>query len=158
MPTWTPPVTWIDGQLVGASALNTQLRDNMNALMNPNNFVLQGAGPFSTTASTFSNITSTALVVQGGGPVEIAGQMPFFVSNLHSGMIVVDVDGVQVTVYSGAAAGGAGALFGFNTLWTGLTVGSHTVSLKWKVEAGQTGATTGNNANGVPLNFYGIER
>lgn len=158
MPTWTNPTTWIDGYLMGASAMNIYVRDNMNALMNPNNFVLQGLAAFSTTATTLATLTSTALVVQGGGPVLVAGQLPLQVSNSHSALVVIDIDGTQQTIYSGQANGGSYGIVPFNTLWTGLSVASHTVSVKWKVDAGnQTATTTGANLPVVPVSVNSIE-
>lgn len=153
MPTWTSPHTWVDGELVGASGLNTHLRDNLNALMNPNNFMLQSNGAFSTTATTFTNITSTALVVQGGGPVMIGGRMFLNVSNLHSAMLVLDVDGNQSTIFSGFS----NTLVAFNELWTGLSVASHTLSLKWKVDAGNQTAFISAVGSTTPLTFFAIE-
>lgn len=157
MPTWTSPHTWVDGELVGASGLNTHVRDNLNALMNPNNFNLQTNAAFSTTATTFITLTSTALVVQGGGPVLIGGRFSILVSNFNTGMVVLDVDGTQSTIYSG---GNSPSFVGFSELWTGLTVASHTISLKWKVAIGTVTAWTTGGTNilpNTPLTLYAIE-
>lgn len=35
---WTAPRTWVTGEVVTASMMNTHLRDNMNALRNPGHF------------------------------------------------------------------------------------------------------------------------
>lgn len=157
MPTWTSPHTWVDGELVAATALNVQIRDNMNALMNPNNFMLQSNAAFSTTATTLTTLTSSALVVQGGGPVMIGGRFGISISNNNSGMVVLDVDGTQSVLYS---ANNFPTLVSFSELWTGLSVATHTISLKWKVGVGTatayTSAAVGTFVT-TPLTLYAIE-
>lgn len=55
---WTVPVTWTTGQVVGASDLNTQIRDNLLYLLSGRPW---GVNTFSSSAITFNSTVDVAL-------------------------------------------------------------------------------------------------
>lgn len=152
--TWSDPHTWTPGELVGATALNTEVRDNLLYLMTPNNFNTLSTAAFSTTATTLATLTSTALVVAGGGPVVFAGS---FAIGLAPGggnavMVYADIDGTQQLITSGGQMTNA---MHFMTFWTGLSKASHTLSLKWMTNAGTVTAYMTGTQN--PLRLWAVE-
>jgi hypothetical protein len=59
---WTSPATWVTNQLVTANDLNTQVRDNLNALKNPAGSIVTLTSPISTSSTSFVEVDG---VMQG---------------------------------------------------------------------------------------------
>ena len=147
---WTTPITWTVGQIIPAATLNTQIRDNLNYL---NNYNIGGGKPasvikrytagadYTTTSTSFVDVDATNVIITlvlGGSKVAwgatfaVSGALAHFDCILDS-----------TTRYTGATNGfGAGTLGGGGSderivtiggLWTGLSVGSHTFKLQWKL-------------------------
>ncbi len=144
---WATPVTWGVDQLVTASDLNAQLRDNLNALKTPpsTHYELNESSDYTTSQTSFVDVDSTKLkltITTAGGDVFVG----FHGSVEHSGgsAIYFDVD------VDGAAVGGNDGLMrvrgtdlsdtigvNFIRLVSGLAAGEHIFKLQWK-----TGAAT----------------
>jgi len=158
---YTIPKTWAVDELLGATDMNTYVRDNVAALKNPPSFLTafaSGALVLSTTATTFTAISSALSASLGtyGGDIMVFIQLQL-AGDTDSRRISLDwlVNG---TALYGAYAFGAGrarpgttmATTGNTTVFgpllvTGLASGTHVFQPVWKTEAGTafTWATTG---------------
>lgn len=142
---WTNPKTWTTGELLSAADLNTQLRDNLNALKAPPSaqFLANESTNYTTTSTTFVNVDNTAgkfnlTITTTGGDVMIG-----FTGNFNTGgfnlYLDVELDGARIAgddgllVVSGAVAVQHGS---FVHLKTGVTAASHTFKLQWKMGGG----------------------
>lgn len=151
---WTIPVTWTAGQIVGASDLNAQIRDNMiyaSGTGRPINKVLRQAS-YSSTSNTFVDIDAVNLIITltlSGSRVMCVGTLLLFASNVASNYAAVDWI-LDSTTRSGDATYGA-AMAGQNRgdwlttfvgYFTGLSAASHTFKPQWKA-----GIATGSASN-----------
>lgn len=158
---YTIPKTWTVDELLGATDMNTYVRDNVAALKNPPSFLTafaSGALVLSTTATTFTAISSALSASLGtyGGDIMVFIQLQL-AGDTDSRRISLDwlVNG---TALYGAYAFGAGrakpgtttATKGNTTVFgpllvTGLASGTHVFQPVWKTDAGTafTWATTG---------------
>lgn len=158
---YTVPKTWAVDELLGATDMNTYVRDNVAALKNPPSFLTafaSGALVLSTTATTFTAISSALSASLGtyGGDIMVFIQLQL-AGDENSRRISLDwlVNG---TALYGAYAFGAGrrkagttmATTGITTVFgpllvTGLASGTHVFQPVWKTDAGTafTWATTG---------------
>lgn len=158
---WTNPHTWVAGELVGASALNTHLRDNLSYLLAPNAAQrISAAGTLTTTSTTFASLgTAWALALTTyGGHVTIGAQLPFTyagVANHGSAFFGIDVDGTVYTAQMQLMSGTGFAGLSINKLITGLGSGAHTLTLKWRVAPGATTGTL--DPSFMPIEFYAKE-
>lgn len=143
--TWENPKTWVTGELVTAAMLNTHVRDNLNALKSPpsDDYVCDESSNYNTTSTSFVNVDATNLALTintAGGDVMVGFHA--VVHNSTSSAIIffdVEVDGVREAGDDGLieAQFDAGVLpVSFVRLITGLSEGSHTFKLQWKVSAG----------------------
>lgn len=145
MSDWTTPKTWAVDELVTASALNTHLRDNLNALKTPPSahYECNEASDYTTSGTSFADVDATNLaltITTNGGDVLV---------HFH-GLVSNTVGRVFLDVYEsdGAAriAGDDGMIrsglngeaetLTFTRLITGLSAGEHTFKLQWKVNTG----------------------
>jgi hypothetical protein len=139
--TWHQPATWTVGQLVTATNLNEQLRDNLEFLKTPPTslYNLNQASDYTTTSTSFVDVDATNLsltIVTAGGDVLIT----FMGFGGSSGRIYLDVaiDGVRMAGDDGflASANGVSTPVTLVALKQGLSAGSHTFKLQWKVNTG----------------------
>lgn len=142
---WTPPATWT-GSLITVNRLNEQIRDNLEFLKDPPSasYEADEGSNYTTTSSSFVDVDSTNLsltIETAGGDVLIAFHGT--VTRSASGGIVrfdVDVDGTRVASDDGIIAAepvtGAGMPVSFVRYVTGLSPGSHTFKLQWKINTG----------------------
>ena len=155
MADWTVPRTWTADTVVGAADLNTQMRDNLNALKTPpfQQIVTASAGKLQATASTAVPLTgdlSITLSTNGGA-------IMFYFCAQFSGTVNtclnLDYNG---TAFSDRASG----LTQFRTdteqvtmcgFVTGLPSGSHTFKPTWFQPAGSTMTL---DFSGVPAVFW----
>jgi len=157
---YTIPKTWAVDELLGATDMNTYVRDNVAALKNPPSFLTafaSGALVLSTTATTFTAISSALSASLGtyGGDIMVFIQLQL-AGDTSTRRISLDwlVNG---TALYGAYAFGAGcaqpgvttAITGNTTVFgpllvTGLASGTHVFQPVWKTDAGTafTWATT----------------
>jgi len=149
---WTDPRTWAVGEVVTATLLNEQLRDNLNALKvtNSDEYTLDESSDYTTTSTSFVDVDATNLALNlttTGGDILVgfAGMMRPIGS---SPRVYFDID------IDGAAAGddgiwGIGTLNGtytplsFTRLFTGITSGAHIIKLQWKVSGGSINLASG---------------
>lgn len=143
--TWTTPKTWVTGEVLTASDLNTQVRDNLDALKSPPTaqVLLDESADFTTTSTAFVDVDASRLaltITTGGGDVLVSFQGTLYQTHNSYNYLDVGVDGTRfggddgllnVRLLSSAYATAA-----FNILVTGLAAGSHTFSLQWRVSAG----------------------
>jgi hypothetical protein len=157
---FTTPATFTAGQLITANDLNTQLRDNLIALKDPNsaNYELNESADYTTTQATFVNVDGTAgklslsitLAVQADVMIWFHG----LINNSSTGVICLDVamDGARIGGDDGLIAGPGVAQsipFSFFHMKTAVPAGSHTFNLQWKISTGTAtlyaGAGTGSS-------------
>ncbi len=158
---YTVPKTWAVDEVLGATDMNTYVRDNIAALKDPPSFLTacaSGALVLSTTATTFTAISSALSASLGtyGGDIMVFIQLQL-AGDTDTRRISLDwlVNG---TALYGAYAFGAGraragatpAVTGNMTVFgpllvTGLASGTHVFQPVWKTDAGTafTWATTG---------------
>lgn len=145
---WTAPRTWVVGELITKTLLDTHLRDNLLALKEPpsDQVIRDNLGDYSYNGTSLADIDSTNLkctITTNGGDV-----MVWFVGTFSSTggtHMVLDIL-VDGTTRVGAGFGG---LVGMNmstsritvtippVIVSGLAAGEHNFVLQWK-----TGGTT----------------
>lgn len=154
---WTTPSTWVNGTVVGATDLNTQLRDNLNYLLSGTVTAMARSGTNTSTSSTTfvamdaTNLTASLTAV--ASRVFFALHIPLYISTLTNYMYIdFAVNGVRI----GNATKG---VFGwdFQNVVSGtyvpacfvgfasVTPGAVTVVPQWRVDGGVGGAI---NTNG----------
>lgn len=149
---WTDPTAWDVGDVLTKDRLNQEVRDNLIALKDPPsaNFEGDGTANYSTTSTTFVDVDDPDFVLTittNGGDVLV-----HFHGNVYNtgangvSQLDVEVDGTRIGYASGMmyAQEGNSESTTFTRLITGLSAGSHTFKLQWKVLAG-TGVLTGLN-------------
>ncbi|MGB1287333.1 MAG: hypothetical protein ACPG7F_12415 [Aggregatilineales bacterium] len=144
--TWTTPRTWLTGEILTASDMNTHLRDNLDALKDPptDHYMLDEISNYSTTSTTFVDIDNTnlSLTIETTGGDVLVGFVGGFTSTVNGIVFLeLDLDGVVVGGDDGITAGicettAPGTTMSFVWLLTGLSAGSHTVALQWRVTGG----------------------
>ena len=141
MSEWTTPKTWAIGELVRASDLNAQLRDNLSALKDPPSahYMLDETANYQTTSTTFVDVDGTKLsftLSTNGGDV-LVSFYGLITGPYGATMAYLDVavDGVRVGGDDGLLGDGilGGQVFAFTVLVSGLSAGEHTFSLQWRV-------------------------
>lgn len=145
--TWTAPRTWETNDLVSANDLNQELRDNLEYLKSPVTalYNVNEASNYSTTSTSFVDVDGTDLaltIVTTGGDVMV-GFCASFINSTADARTYFDiaVDGTRKAGDDGLAMGEAESAnamesVGFVYLIRGLSAGSHTFKLQWKVSAG----------------------
>lgn len=162
MPTWSPK-TWSAGAVVTAADLNAELRDNLNTLKNPpsDHHDADEASNYTTTSTAWVDVDATDFNLTldtSGGDVLVGFSGALQINDGNSRYVYLDV-----LVDSSPAAGDDGILgmglggsaerypVAFVRLISGLSAGSHTFKLRWKVDNSSgtatlyAGAGTSNN-------------
>lgn len=156
--TWVEPKTWSVDELVTASNLNTHLKGNLNALKNPptDEYVCDESNYYTTTSTSFVNVDGTNLsltITTTGGDVMVGFNASFYNNASTAIHLDVDVDGAREAgddgiVHINEPAAPFWIPGSFVRLITGLSAGSHTFKLQWKVSGGtgymQSGEGTAN--------------
>jgi hypothetical protein len=151
---WTAPKTWAVNELVTASLMNTHVRDNLNYLFARayDVIILPNSANYTTTGTSFADIDGTNLAISQS----LAGTkaLLFFSGRFNgaAGAILLDffVNGVQVGTSAGGIArveSGATDHFAIMSVAEGLTPGTNTFTVRWRMTAG-TGTLY--NAAGFP--------
>jgi hypothetical protein len=166
---WTSPATWTPGQVVGATDLNTHLRDNMTYVgtQRPNGTIKRTAGNYTTTSLTFvdvdvTNVIVTFSTVTGKVLVGCSGRFASGINN-QGGYVALMVDGALYGVGGTFGQAFAPNLTSGSTLpinfcfeIAGLSLASHTFKLQWRVDnAGAAGTLFAVAAD--PLTFFATE-
>lgn len=143
---WVSPRTWTAGELITATIMNAHLRDQLTALKNRAYGVcdIDEASNYTTTSTSFTDVDATNLsitVVTGGGVMEVIFDGVVDNSGASYNYMNVDIDGSPMVANDGINATQEGAagerqIFSFNRRVIGLSAGSHTFKLQWKVSGG----------------------
>lgn len=164
---WTTPATFTTGQLIGASDLNTQLRDNMNYLLGgwPLGYVNRdGVSDYSLTNTSFADTDAANLILS----MVLAGTralvwVALTAANVVNSTLEFDVIANSTTraggtdgVISGGRSGVSG-LFSYSVLarFTGLTPGTNTFKLQSRTVGAGT-YTIYNNAQPITMLGWGF--
>ena len=151
---WTTPVDWTVGQMLTSTDLN-KVNANLNALKTPPSDVKKGAGPsnFTTSSTTFVVVDSSLNIslTTTGGDILIGFTGVLATGGGSTTTIDFDIDGVRMGAYS---TGGGLMIAGSGTVTTvalanGITAGTHSIKLVWKVNTG--GASLYNGLSAIPV-------
>lgn len=166
---WVSPRTWTAGELVTATIMNAHVRDQLTALKSPAYFrcVIDEASNYTTTSTSFTDVDATnlsATITTAGGNVLVGFTCVVDNNGANYNYLNLDVDGATVVgddglvvTQEGAAGERQQAVFTF--LVTGLSAGSHTFKLQWKVSAGTATLYAGAGTANLDIHptFWGIE-
>lgn len=163
---WTPPTTWVAGVTVGATDLNSNIRDNMNFVFNGKAAqVVRFLSNYATTGTSFADIDATNLIITktittGRALVAFIGcgadmnAVPGATTDWGAFDIIVDSttragDATYGTLIWNSAGGSGygGPQPVVIALFTGLSAASHTFKPQWK---------TNNAANAIRLRPSGV--
>ncbi|MHB8625618.1 MAG: hypothetical protein ACYDBJ_04510 [Aggregatilineales bacterium] len=165
---FSPPITWLPGQVVAASDLNSNIRDNSLYLLagRPTGFTQHvGSSDYSTASTTFVDVDATNLILSlttNGSRVMVAA-LCMVSGTLAAGGCFLDfiVDsttrvGGTNGLISTAIAGGGTQLHAVTAigLFTGLAAGAHTFKLQYRGNG--SGSATIYNTN-IPVTLLAWE-
>jgi hypothetical protein len=164
---WTTPATWAASQLVTASDLNVQMRDNLGYLFaRPQVRILRDNGAdYTTTSSSFVPVDSTNLKITltiSGSAVLLCFIGVFYNTTANEVHVDLDVDGSRVGSAGNdglAFTGQAPATVSIVVLVTGLTPGAHTFNVQWRADGGTAHLHSGSgvgNEDHIPV-FSAVE-
>ncbi len=165
---WNIPVTWTPGQIVAASDLNSQLRDDLNYLLagRPTGFVVRsGTSDYTTSSTTFVDVDATNLILtltlNSSRVLLVASAL--INASASGGACYLDwiVDsttraGGTSGLVNNAVAGGGTQVHAVTAigLFTGLSAGAHT----FKLQARGNGTGSANILNNGPvITLFGLE-
>jgi len=140
---WTTPKTWQVDELVTAASMNTQIRDNLNALKVPPSahYECDETSDYTTTSTTFVDVDAANLslsITTYGGDV-----MVHFHGTISASPALFDVavDGVRAGSDDGIVRSQDGSyqnVIAFTRLIAGLSAGAHTFTLQWRTAGSNT--------------------
>jgi hypothetical protein len=159
---WSAPRTWSVGELVTAALLNQHLRDNLEYLKTPPTalYVVNQSSDYTTTSTSFVNVDNTnlALTINTSGGDVLIGFFGYISNGGGTIYLDVELDGVRIAGDDGLLRGAAAATqhYAFVLLKSGVSVGTHTFKLQWKVNSGTATlfAGAGTAANDVHPQFW----
>jgi len=141
---WTTPRTWVTGELITATLMNAHIRDNLSALKDPptDEAVRTGVADYTTTSTSFVDVDATNLaltITTAGGDVMVG--MTGTLTNTDATYMTffdVDVDGTREGGVNGITHGHGTSPkpVGFVWMVRGLSAGTHTFKLQWRVNGG----------------------
>ncbi len=170
MTDWTAPATFTPGQIVTATDLNTNVRDNpLYLFTRPQQTILSNVGTdYTTTSTTFVDIDATNLKITKtlfGTAVLLGFTGSYALNNTATVYWDFDINGTRFA--SGGTEGITGTPFSSTlgnlitlvVLVTGLTPGSNTFKIKWRVSANTATLFSGVAASGKDFlpDFWCIE-
>lgn len=174
---WTVPPSWSTSQLVTATQMQV-LSDDLAYLLNrPNNSIKRDNGSsYTTTSTSFTDLDGTNIkitmsisgsavllgftaVILGGAAVADAGS-PYFDFDIDGTRFAsAGTDGYFRAGYNSSSAAQAVSNVSMTALVTGLSTGSHTFKVKWKVASGTATLFSGSGSGGsdyIP-DFWAVE-
>ncbi len=165
---WTQPITWTPAQVVAASDLNAQMRDNLLYLLASRPIAAVnrvGAADYTTASGSFVDVDASNLILtltlNGSRALVVATAL--IVGTVAGGGCFLDwiVDGTTRAGGSAGLVGTAVPTSGLSIhaataigLFTGLAAGAHSFKLQYRGN-GTGGATVYNN--GLPITLFGLE-
>lgn len=155
---WTTPRSWATSELVTAALMNTHLRDNLAYLLTPNYVhVLENSGTYTTTSSSpvIINANYSVSITMNGGHLLMGLSGRFTMSTAAQvASIGFDVDGTPRMFFNTSETNNDyRADESLVYLWTGLSAGARTISVKWMTSGG---TLTAQKAI-APLVFWALE-
>jgi hypothetical protein len=163
---WTTPATWAVDQLVTAGDLNTELRDNLNALKTPPSahYECDESSDITTNSTSWVDVDSTLelTITTSGGDVMIGFTGTVDVGNSQT-RVYFDVyeseadarlggdDGICMLKHASVSAIVYFYPVSFVYLATGLSAGEHTFTLQWKVNANSATLYAGAGTSGYDV-------
>lgn len=140
---FTTPRTWVTGELITASIMNTHIRDNLLYLISRNLFyVLESTSTYTTTSTTFTAVHAnfSKTVTTSGGTVVLYLSGILSSSASVATYIGVSVDGATPTNYNYYQTANANAdyrgHFSLVIYVTGLSAASHSFNVQWQTASG----------------------
>jgi hypothetical protein len=146
---FTAPSTFTAGQLITANDLNTQLRDNLIALKDPNSasYILNESSDYATTSNAFVNVDATAGKLSLSITLAVqADVFIFFTGSVESSAAAranfdIAMDGTRIGGDDGLLIVGMNTInlsmpVSLTFLKTAVPAGSHTFNLQWKTNTG----------------------
>lgn len=145
---WTAPRSWVTGEVVTAAQLNEQIRDNSNALVTTRSAVVTIE---TTTSTTYANLTTVgpevtvvtiteALVIATCQMANNTAGGQCFASVAVSGATTLAASDDRAVIFESSAANDVSNMSRVFKI-TGLTAGSNTFTMKYRVNTG-TGSFT----------------
>lgn len=141
--TWVAPRTWVTTETVTAAMMNSDVRDNANALKTPAHGVcsIDEASDFTTTSTSFVDVDGAGsqlsmTITTGGGDVLVlfSGGIQVAAGGVAI-YLTVGVDGVDTPGDDGITStfgGSSPQNLSFAYIIEGLAAGAHTFVLRWK--------------------------
>ncbi|RMF81298.1 MAG: hypothetical protein D6737_05470 [Chloroflexi bacterium] len=168
MADWSPPRTWVTGELVTADILNTHIRDNLDFLKDPPTALatLDEIANYTTTSTTFVDVDNTEGKFKHTKQVFGGDVLAIFVGNVKIGNsnqyihFNISVDGVDHFADDGLLAVHPGSVTsGENIRWpvcivarlTGVAAGTRIFRLRWKVSANTATLYAGAGTSNVDI-------
>lgn len=172
---WATGKTWASGELVTATMLNDEVRDQDISLKQPASFTVDvdEASDYSTTSTSWTDIDATDLSVSittAGNAVEVtfSGNLYFNGAGGYYGLLDLAVDGTRHAGDDGRIVFGSpgttvNVAIPVTVKWVvrGLSAGSHTFKLQWRVTNAAATLTMYAGAGTADRNvhpiFYAVE-
>lgn len=137
---WTDPKTWVAGDALTASLLNTEVKDNLNYLKGVHaEATLNETSDYTTTSTTFVDVDATEgklqlTVTTNGGDVLVHFHGAYISG--ATALFDIKVDGTRDGGNDGYTRIVAQGPLSFTRLITGLAADSHIFKLVWRVVSG----------------------
>jgi hypothetical protein len=147
MPVWTPPRTWVAGEIPTADTFNAHIRDNLLTLKTPTRAEtrINFGSNYTTTSLSWVEIDPVVLsqtIVTNGGQLLVVVRPGLSIS-ASPGFVYLDIaiDGTRIgnTTFGMAQASLAdnGVAVNGGIYWSPvLAAGTHTIRPQWKVSTG----------------------
>lgn len=159
---WSTPKTWT-GEPLTSPDMNTEIRDNLNALKNPpsDSYMANESSNYTTTSTSFVNVDGTNWSFSldtNGGDVFVHFDGSFGQSsNTQKYYLDVTVDGTRLGQDDGLVvdtidvAGSHVIATGFTRLISGLSANTHVFVLQWKTQGGTLTMYAGAGTSGLDV-------
>lgn len=138
--------TWLTGDALTASDMNTYLRDQLAALKTPASFYayIDEGADYTTTSTSFVSVDTTDLhgaITTAGGKLLVGFSVSISASAALRVAFDILVDGVRFGLDDGLCmhflqAGNNQATVSYTGVIGGLSAGAHTFELQWKTSTG----------------------
>ncbi len=140
---WITPKTWAVDTILPAADLNLQMRNNFEWLKNPVTGVAAITTDITTSSTTFVDATGLSVTLTTVGDTVLAAVTMSAGTTTVSAQLTVDLHdgagrqgGSEGLVSHLTPSSGLESNFSFVYLITGLTPGSNTIKVQWRVSTG----------------------
>lgn len=154
---WTAPRTWVTGDLVSYSLLNTYVRDNLDWLKSRPVVSAGSISDTSTTSTTYVDMAAMSGSLTVNGDHVLVGFTGWFISDAFRTLtLAIAVDGTTVSAVARSninTVGNGGTPCHFIVRAGSITPGQRTIGIRWQTSAGEIAA----NSSSIPRGFYAVE-